>query len=295
VEQPLRYMAREFDDVSGLYYVRARWYDPAQGRFVSEDPIGLAGGINMYSYVGNSPTNFRDPSGLAPCTIAMQGLLRSVGVSEWIIGKLCDGGLMLGGITAVAGGSDRGPSGMPSTGGGPGGPPGGSEWGRRFGGGIIVSAAGSAEGGLGLLGAVLNGSLGGGAFMGTDCGASVGVHATGGAFVGGAGGPGTIGYPGGRTAAGSGYHFALGAAAGKGGSVTYTNATSMGQMRGPFENFTVSSPLGGVTISWGPSAAGPITSLTISGPSVGVAISQYATNTAAATLAGVGHRAPECR
>jgi RHS repeat-associated protein len=64
VQQPLRYMARELDPITGLYYVRNRWYDPVMNRFVSEDPIGLEGGINTYAYVGNSPTNFRDPLGL---------------------------------------------------------------------------------------------------------------------------------------------------------------------------------------------------------------------------------------
>jgi len=59
-------MARELDPITNLYYVRNRWYDPVAGRFVSEDPIGLEGGINPYAYVGNSPTNMRDPSGLDP-------------------------------------------------------------------------------------------------------------------------------------------------------------------------------------------------------------------------------------
>jgi RHS repeat-associated protein len=62
--QPLRYMAREIDTATGLYYVRARWYDPAMARFVSQDPIGLAGGMNTYAYAGNDPVNHRDPSGL---------------------------------------------------------------------------------------------------------------------------------------------------------------------------------------------------------------------------------------
>jgi RHS repeat-associated protein len=43
---------------------RARYYNPTLQRFLSEDPAGLAGGINSYSYTGNNPTNFRDPTGL---------------------------------------------------------------------------------------------------------------------------------------------------------------------------------------------------------------------------------------
>ncbi len=58
------YTGREFDSDTGLYYYRARWYDPQVGRFVSEDPIGLAGGINTYGYVRNSPVRLVDPFGL---------------------------------------------------------------------------------------------------------------------------------------------------------------------------------------------------------------------------------------
>ena len=61
-------MAREIDAATGLYYVRARWYDPTLERFVSEDPIGLAGGINPYAYVENDPVNHTDPSGLKSCS-----------------------------------------------------------------------------------------------------------------------------------------------------------------------------------------------------------------------------------
>ena len=64
VQQPLRLAAREGDATVGLYQVRARWYDPVTARFVSEDPIGLAGGINPYAYASNNPVSFRDPSGL---------------------------------------------------------------------------------------------------------------------------------------------------------------------------------------------------------------------------------------
>jgi RHS repeat-associated protein len=59
-----QYTGREIDVETGLMYYRARFYDPAIGRFVSEDPIGLAGGINLYGYVGNDPVNFVDPDGL---------------------------------------------------------------------------------------------------------------------------------------------------------------------------------------------------------------------------------------
>ena len=44
-------------------YYRARYYDPQAGRFMREDPIGLNGGINLFSYASNSPSNFVDPFG----------------------------------------------------------------------------------------------------------------------------------------------------------------------------------------------------------------------------------------
>ena len=50
------FTGRDFDGATGLYYYRARFYDPQLGRFISEDPIGLTGGINAYAYVGNNPT-----------------------------------------------------------------------------------------------------------------------------------------------------------------------------------------------------------------------------------------------
>ncbi|MES1213010.1 MAG: RHS repeat-associated core domain-containing protein, partial [Singulisphaera sp.] len=58
------YTGRELDLDTGLEYYRGRWYDPAVGRFLSEDPIRFAGGdANLYRYVGNGPTNATDPSG----------------------------------------------------------------------------------------------------------------------------------------------------------------------------------------------------------------------------------------
>ncbi|WP_406822817.1 RHS repeat-associated core domain-containing protein [Pseudomonas corrugata] len=59
-----QYTGRE-NDGAGLYYYRARYYSPSFGRFISEDPIDLAGGINTYTYVGGNPVSWIDPSGLS--------------------------------------------------------------------------------------------------------------------------------------------------------------------------------------------------------------------------------------
>ena len=60
------YTGRERDDVTGLMYYRARFYDPQVGRFTSQDPIGFAGGTNHFGYVGNNPLNSVDSLGLQP-------------------------------------------------------------------------------------------------------------------------------------------------------------------------------------------------------------------------------------
>jgi RHS repeat-associated protein len=58
------YTGREWDKETGLYYYRARYYDPLEGRFISKDPIGFAGGdVNLYGYVSNNPVNAIDPTG----------------------------------------------------------------------------------------------------------------------------------------------------------------------------------------------------------------------------------------
>jgi RHS repeat-associated protein len=58
------YTGRERDRDTSLLYYRARFYDPQIGRFISEDPAGLAGGVNGYSYTRNNPLIRKDPSGL---------------------------------------------------------------------------------------------------------------------------------------------------------------------------------------------------------------------------------------
>ena len=52
------------NDLSGLYFYRARYYHPGLGRFISEDPLGYLSGVNFYLYAGSNPVGQRDPSGL---------------------------------------------------------------------------------------------------------------------------------------------------------------------------------------------------------------------------------------
>jgi RHS repeat-associated protein len=64
ITNPFRYTGREFDQETGIYEYRARYYDPVAGRFISEDPIRFWGGSHFYRYVHNSPANLTDPFGL---------------------------------------------------------------------------------------------------------------------------------------------------------------------------------------------------------------------------------------
>ena len=61
--QPYRLPGQQYDEESGLYYNRHRYYDPLQGRYITQDPIGLKGGINLYTYP-LVPIRYTDPLGL---------------------------------------------------------------------------------------------------------------------------------------------------------------------------------------------------------------------------------------
>ncbi|MGB8688108.1 MAG: RHS repeat-associated core domain-containing protein, partial [Microcoleus sp.] len=97
---------RELDSETGNYYYNSRYYDPQVGRFISEDTIGFGGGdANLYRYVGNSPTNYTDPSGeliqAAPSVAAPAGglipflrLLPGVGGAGILLAPPGGGGLL---------------------------------------------------------------------------------------------------------------------------------------------------------------------------------------------------------
>ncbi|MFG3285304.1 polymorphic toxin-type HINT domain-containing protein [Streptomyces sp. NPDC048111] len=77
---PYTFTGRE-DDSTGLLYYRDRYYDSATGRFISQDPLGQAGGANLYQYALSSPTTYSDPTGNNPL------------IAGCIVGGLMDGGL----------------------------------------------------------------------------------------------------------------------------------------------------------------------------------------------------------
>ena len=64
MRNPIRFQGQYFDEETGLHYNRYRYYDPDTARYLTQDPIGLAGGFNVYSYTRN-PTGWTDALGLS--------------------------------------------------------------------------------------------------------------------------------------------------------------------------------------------------------------------------------------
>src|SRR6185312_9528970 len=72
---PYQYTGRE-NDSDGLYYYRARYYNPMMKRFISEDPAGITDGLNnFYAYVGDSPLIYSDPYGLWALSLSVYDLV----------------------------------------------------------------------------------------------------------------------------------------------------------------------------------------------------------------------------
>ena len=79
----LRFAGQYYDQETGLHYNYFRDYDPATGRYIESDPIGLGGGINTYNYVGDYPVSSVDPLGLCQC----KGQARVFQGNSGLIGK----------------------------------------------------------------------------------------------------------------------------------------------------------------------------------------------------------------
>lgn len=100
IDNPIRFQGQYYDSESGLHYNHFRYYDPETGRFISQDPIGLLGGINHYQYAPNH-INWIDPLGLCA---KEEG---SVGLLDGIVGTvdLVVTGVVNTGVDIVAGGA----------------------------------------------------------------------------------------------------------------------------------------------------------------------------------------------
>jgi RHS repeat-associated protein len=61
---PLRFQGQYYDEETGLHYNLNRYYDPFTGRYITQDPLGILGGLNSYQYVNGDPINWIDPLGL---------------------------------------------------------------------------------------------------------------------------------------------------------------------------------------------------------------------------------------
>lgn len=88
VPQPFKYAGQVgiIDEGNNLYYMRARYYDANVGRFISEDPSGFKGGLNLYAYVGGNPLTLVDPSGL-DYLVANKGVLTHYDNSGNVVGS----------------------------------------------------------------------------------------------------------------------------------------------------------------------------------------------------------------
>ena len=67
----LRFPGQYYDEETDLHYNWNRYYDPVLGRYLSPDPIGLEGGLNLYGYVNGDPVNGVDLEGLSPADVVI--------------------------------------------------------------------------------------------------------------------------------------------------------------------------------------------------------------------------------
>jgi RHS repeat-associated protein len=257
---PTRYQftGREFDSLTGLQFSRARWYDGNLGRFISEDPIGLVGGINQFAYANNNASNLADPSGLDGCQRLPNG--RCEPVPEIPMGggepprrpprfnpprssptpSVTPNGTPPSSPTPTPSGSSNNGSVLPQG---------------------IVALTGSASGFFGIF----NGA-------GATVGGAVGFANDGKNLK-----FGSAGSLGGWADTPSCDRWAYGAAAGAGGGIFVSNATSFEDLNGYFDSYQAAlGPIGGVEIAY----SGDIWTFSYTyGRGAGVGITHYQTYT----------------
>ncbi len=105
IGNPYLYTGREYDKETGLYYYRARYFDPVHGRFLQRDPIGYGDGMGVYAYVGNGTFSSIDPLGLINWKI-VQATVGMVGNAAGFVGGAALGiGTSWTGVGGIAGGA----------------------------------------------------------------------------------------------------------------------------------------------------------------------------------------------
>jgi len=80
----IRFPGQYYDQETGFHYNYHRYYDPQTGRYLTPDPIGLAGGMNLYTYVGNDPVNSYDFMGLYSFREGLQDTAKYAGVGATV-------------------------------------------------------------------------------------------------------------------------------------------------------------------------------------------------------------------
>ncbi|BBS36306.1 hypothetical protein WP5S18E01_11530 [Enterobacter cloacae] len=91
LQQLIRLPGQQWDKETGLYYNRHRYLDPLQGRYITQDPIGLKGGLNPYTYPLN-PTTDADPLGLF---VMLLPIIGEVAINWLVVGSGVAGGAVL--------------------------------------------------------------------------------------------------------------------------------------------------------------------------------------------------------